>query len=143
MILMISLTLIALSSVQTGIMEVRMAGAVEEQLNASQTAHSGLDFVISDSTNLPTTGALNTPTVVTLTPNTLGTDAFYAATGEIVEANAERIIDCGTPPRTRVASSLLAFSSFEYKVAADIDKTVTRRGKSNQRQGWITLGPKC
>jgi len=144
---MISLTLIALSSVQTGIMEVRMAGAVEEQMNASQTAHSAIDFVLSDTTYLPTTGALNTPVDVTLTPATVSTDAFYAydvsGMTEIVEANAERVVDCGTPPRTRISSSLLAFSSFEYKIAADVDKTATKRSKSHQRQGYITLGPKC
>ena len=145
LILLISLTLIALASVQTGIMEVRMAGAIEEQMNASQTAHSAIDFTVSDTSYLPTTGALDLPVDVALSPNTLTTDTFYADTGAgvTVEANATRIVDCGTPPRTRISSSLLAFSSFEYRIAADVDRTSIRRGKSHQRQGWITLGPKC
>lgn len=145
LILLISLTLIALASVQTGIMEVRMAGAIEEQMNASQTAHSAIDFTVSDTTYLPTTGATGIPVDVALTPNTLTTDTFYGdgILGVQIEANATRIVDCGTPPRTRISSSLLAFSSFEYRIAADVDRTSIRRGKSHQRQGWITLGPKC
>ncbi len=143
LILLIGLTFIALSAVQTGIMEVRMASAVEEEMNAFQTAQAAIDFTISDTTNLPTTGALNTPNTVTLSPDTNTDDAFYTATGETVTASTQRTVDCGAPPRTRVASSLLNFSSFEYKISSNVDKRKTRRGRSHQRQGYITLGPKC
>ncbi len=142
-ILLVALTYIAITSANTSIMQVRMASAVEEQMNAFQVASAGVDFTISDTSNLPTTGALNTANTITLIPNTAVGDTFYAATGEIVTTTATRTADCGVPPRTRVASSLLAFSSFEYRIESDVNKIASRRGRSHQRQGYIVLGPKC
>jgi Tfp pilus assembly protein PilX len=145
LILLIGLTFIALSAVQTGIMEVRMASAVEEEMNAFQTAQAAIDFGVSDPSYLPTTGPLNDTTTkpITLAPNTNIDDAFYTAADETVTVTVERTGDCKAPPRLRLAASLGAFSSFEYKFSSDIDKRKTRRGRSHQRQGYILLGPKC
>jgi len=147
-ILLMALTYLAVTAVQTGVMEVRMASATEEQMNAFQTAQSALDYVMSDTDNFVTTGATGIPNAVTLSPATNSTDAFYADTAtpgaaETVTAATERTVDCGAPPRTSVASSLLAFSSFEFRIHGDVDKTSTNRGRSYQRQGYILLGPAC
>jgi hypothetical protein len=139
MIILVALTFIGVAAVNTGVMEVRMAGHLEEQMNAFQTAQAVIDYVISDSGNLPATGPLNTPSTVALPDE----DPFTVNTGETLTAQAERVIDCGQPPRIRGASSLLAFSSFSYKISADVDKVATGRGQSYQRQGYMILGPKC
>ena len=143
MILLMALTYIAISGVQTSVMEIKMASASEEQLNAFQTAASAIDFVTSTSTNFVTTGSLNVENQVTLSPATSSGETFYAATGETVYAATERTVDCGQPPRTSNANSLLNFSSFEFRIHSDVNKTSSNRGRSHQRQGYILLGPKC
>ena len=155
-ILMIALTFIAIASVNTGIMEIKMAGSVEEQMNAFQTAVAGIDFALSDPSFLPSTGALNIPIeVINCTNNSCTSDLAAVPTlpgsafdtpdsgDESIVATVERTLDCGLPPRTKDASSLLNFSSFAYEATADIDKTTTNRGRSYQLQGYLTLGPKC
>ncbi len=137
-IILISLTFIAISSVRTSVMELRIARNVEENMNAFQTAQAAVDFVKSNNANLPFVGPLNTPTAVALTGN-----SFTLATGETLVATAERTIDCGPPPRMRNGSSLLAFSSFSYRINADLDKTANGRGQSEINQGILLLGPKC
>lgn len=137
-IVLVSLTFIAVSSVRTSVMELRIARNVEENMNAFQTAQAAVDFVKSDSANLPFVGPLNTPSTVALTGSTFATDP-----DETLVATAERTLDCGQPPRMRAGTSLLAFSSFSYRITADLDKTASGRGKSSIRQGVLVLGPKC
>jgi Tfp pilus assembly protein PilX len=155
-ILLLALTFIAVASVNTGVMEVKMASSVEEEMNAFQTAAATVDFVMSDTNYLPATGALNVPKTVLNCTNgacvtdppgiTLpGTTLNTAGSGgeEIITGTATRTADCGLPPRMSKSSSLLNFSSFGYKVASDVDKTANNRGRSHQRHGFLTLGPKC
>lgn len=155
-ILMIALTFIAIASVNTGVMEIKMSTAVEEEMNAFQTAAAGVDFVISNTAYLPASGAINTPTTVinctntacTTIPNGInlpGTTFATAGTSneETVTVIATRTADCGLPPRTGDPSSVLNFSSFAYEVEANVDKTDNNRGRSNQLSGFMKLGPKC
>ena len=155
-ILLIALTFIAIASVNTGVMEVKMASSIEEDMNAFQVAASGIDFLMSDTDYLPATSSLGTPVTVvacsdgscTTNPSgiTLPADTFETAGSsgeEVIDLIATRTEDCGLPPRTSTASSLLNFSSFGYEVESDVDKTQNNRGRSNQVTGFITLGPKC
>lgn len=155
-ILMIALTFIAIASVNTGVLEVKMAGSVEEQMNAFQTSAAGIDFLMSDEDYLPATSTLGTPVTVVACTNgacttnpsgiTLPGTTFDTAGSsgeETVDLIATRTEDCGLPPRTSTASSLLNFSSFGYEVESDVDKTENNRGRSDQVTGFITLGPKC
>ncbi len=140
-VLLIAMTYLAISSVSTGVMEVRMASAIEEELNAFQFAQSAIDFTASKQSNLPFTGALNTPATVTLTPNSAG-EMFYQATGETVSATAERSGACAIPPRTKKPNGK-QFKADEFIIRADVDKTATRRGISRQTQGIILIGTGC
>ncbi len=155
-ILMIALTFIAIASINTGVLEVKMASSLEEEMNAFQTAAAGIDFLMSDEDYLPATSPLKTPvTVVTCTNGACTTNpsgivlpgATFNTAGSSNEENidliATRLEDCGLPPRTSTASSLLNFSSSGYEVEADIDKIDNNRGRSDQVTGFITLGPKC
>lgn len=138
LIFLIALTLIGINAVATSAMGLRMASNTEEELNAFQTAQSAVDAVISDEDNLPTTGPLETPVSVVL-PGA----AFYAAAGETITASAARTSECGLPPRLARGSSLRKFSSYGYRVASDVDRIATGRGRSSVRLGYLTLGPKC
>ena len=140
LILMASLTLIGMSSVNTGVMSLRIARNVEEQYNAFQLAQSAVDFVTSDSANLPVSGTLNSLQTVTLSGSTFTVDTVA---GETLIAQAERVLDCGPPPRFSNGTSLLAYSASSFRVYADVDRTATGRGRASLRQGFLSLGPKC
>ena len=141
-VLLIAMTYLAISSVSTGVMEVRMSSAIEEELNAFQIAQSAIDFTASDFANLPFTGALNTAAAVTLLPATNVGDMFYSATGETVTVTAERSGACAIPPRTKKPNGK-QFKADEFIIRADVDKTATRRGISRQTQGIILIGTGC
>ena len=138
LVMLASLSMISLAAVDSAVLGMHIARNTEEKMNAFQTAQSAVDLAISHTSNLPMTGALGTQTSVTLT----GTP-FTSQSGDVVTATAERTIDCGLPPRLGNGTSLLAYSSFSFRVAADIDKTANGRSYSAVRQGYLVLGPKC
>jgi Tfp pilus assembly protein PilX len=138
LILILSLTFLGVAATRTSVMELRMARNLEEEMNIFQTAQAAVDSVISDTANLPVSGPLFTPTTVTLS----GTP-FDTVTGEVLTAQAERTVDCGPPPRIAKGASLRSFSSFSYRISADVDKLATGKGRSYVRQGYLVLGPKC
>ena len=140
LVMLAALTLMSTAAVDSSVMGLRISRNVEEQVNAFQTAQAAVDQVISDTANLPLTGPLNNFISVPLSGNPFAADTVA---GESVAAQAERTLDCGMPPRLNAGTSLLAYSSFSFRVRADIDRAATGRGLSSVRQGYLILGPKC
>ena len=140
-ILLSGLLLIALAGLRTASTELQMARNYEEQKNAFQTAQAAIDFVSSNKANLPTVGALQAPQTVPLPTSTH--PSFAQLSGDVLAAEVERTIDCGLPLRLQGGSSLRTFSTFSYKISADINKQASGRGKATLRQGYTVLGPKC
>ena len=138
MLILIGISLISVASVNTSVMELRMARNAESTTNNHQTALATIDYVIADPSNLPTLGPLNQPTTVTLTGA-----PFNTATGESLVATATRIEDCAAPPRMVNATSMLAYSAFRFEITADLDKNASGMGQSGVVQGYLQLGPKC
>lgn len=154
LIILIGITLLSLAGVNTSILELRMARNTEATSNTFQVAMAGLDYVVSDENNLPTTGALNTPhdctdpnaNVIALPAGTL----FSCNDGdcnnqqeEEICLTAARVDDCAPPPRARLASSLTSYSAFNYEAQVQVDKNVTGNGRTKMVLGYILLGPKC
>ena len=75
LMMLIGITLISIATVNTSVMELRMARNAEFGVNNFQTALSAVDFVISDTANLPTVGPLMQPAPVTLTGSVFGVTA--------------------------------------------------------------------
>lgn len=144
MIILTGITLLSLAGANTSILELRMARNTEATATTQQTALAVLDFIISDDTNLPVTGPLDTPVPVTL-PDDPGVpgELFDTVAGESITATASRLIDCAPPPRARLASSLTSYSAFVYEASVTIDKNATGNGRAGMAQGYILLGPKC
>lgn len=138
MIMLASLSMLSLASVDSAILGMHIAKNTEEKMNAFQAAQSAIDLSISDTGNLPMTGAIDSPTNIALTG-----DPFTTSTDELITASAERTIDCGLPPRLANGTSLLAYSSFSFRMSADVDRTGNGRSYSSIRQGYLILGPKC
>ena len=138
LMMLIGITLISIATVNTSVMELRMARNAEFGVNNFQTALSAVDFVMSDPANLPTVGPLMQPTPVTLTGS-----VFTAAAGDTVTASAVRVGECGLPPRMGAANSLMAFSAFDYEITANLDKNGSGMGQTGVVQGFLQVGPKC
>lgn len=138
LMMLIGVTLISMAAVNTSVMELRMARNSEFGTNNFQTALSAVDFVISDEANLPKIGPLMEPVPVTLSGS-----LFSVTSGDAITASAVRVGECGLPPRMRAANSLMAFSSFEYEITADLDKNSSGMGQTGVVQGFLQLGPKC
>ena len=138
LLILIGATAISLSAVNTSVMELRMAGNAEAATDTFQTALAAIDFTISDSTNLPTSGPLHQPKAVTLNGS-----MFQTSAGDTISASASRVDDCAAPPRARSASSLTAFSAFAYEIDATIERNASGQGRGAMTQGYILLGPKC
>ena len=138
LMMLIGITLISMATVNTSVMELRMARNTEAGVTNFQTALSAVDFVISDPANLPTVGPLMQPVPVTLTGAVFATSA-----GDSVTASAVRVGECGVPPRMGAANSLMAFSAFNYEITANLDKNGTGMGQTGVVQGYLQMGPKC
>jgi len=82
LLLLMGITLISVSSVNTSVMELRMARNVESSASNFQTALAAIDFVIADPANLPLVGPLNEPVPVTLS----GSPRFRAARSPLTQA---------------------------------------------------------
>jgi len=138
MLLLVAITVLSTTAVSMSIMELRMSGNVESNVNTFQTAVAAVDFVLSDISNLPAVGPLNVPATVALS----GTP-FTVASGDAITASATRLADCGLPPRMTNATSMTAYSSFRYEVDADVMKNTSGMGQAGMVQGYMLLGPKC
>lgn len=138
LMMLIGITLISMATVNTSVMELRMARNAEFGVNNFQTALSAVDFVISDPANLPSLGPLMQPAPVTLTGA-----LFTASAGDTVTASAVRVGECGLPPRMRSANSLMAYSAFDYEITANLDKNGSGMGQTGVVQGFLQMGPKC
>ncbi len=137
-ILLVALTFTAVASLQSGVMQVRMSGALEDEMNAFQTAQAAIDFVAGDAANIPTTVALNTPVSVTLSG-----DAFTLQTGETIDATYTLTSTCTSLPRMVKGYSAGSFFGYKYRISANVDKRATRRGVSYQRQGLVKTVLSC
>jgi Tfp pilus assembly protein PilX len=138
MVLLLGVTLISLASVNGSMAELRMASNVEGNTNTFQTALAAIDFVISDTSHLPTTGELGVPHSVT------PSGAPFTVTGDdSITAEAARVEDCAPPPRATAATSLIGLSAFSYEVTVQVNKNDSGMGQSKMTQGYVVLGPKC
>lgn len=138
MLLLVAITVLSTTAVSMSVMEMRMSNNMESNANTFQTTMAAVDYVLSDISHLPAVGPLNVPTTVALA----GTPFTFVA-GDDVSADAMRIEDCGLPPRMSNATSMTAYSSFRYEVAAEVSKDVSGMGRSAMTQGYLLLGPKC
>jgi hypothetical protein len=138
MVLMLAVTVLGLAAATTSHMDLRLARNAEDTSAAFQTAAAAIDFVLADTTHLPATGPLHVPV-----PVPLDGSLFETNPGDALDAEALRSRDCAAPPRMRNATSMTAYSAFEYEIAADVDRRESGRGRAGAVQGYLLLGPKC
>lgn len=131
-----SLSLIAVAAMSGGIGALLVSRNVQEQGDAFQIAQSALDVVMdtaesSNDANLPQDEG-------TYMATTLSGEVFTLDTGETVTAGAELLSIC----REQVEGSSGNFFA-NYEVRADVDRTVNGRGRARLRQGYQIVAYGC
>lgn len=159
-IMLFALTFIAIASVNTSVMGLKMSSAVEEEMNAFQIAAAAIDLALEntdDTTVFLATGDLDvenevlnctggtactTVGSVTTQGTTFDTEASNSG-AESITLTITRTADCMPLPRGPTASSLVLFKGSSYRISADVDKTDNNRGRSHQRNGAMKRVLSC
>jgi type II secretory pathway pseudopilin PulG len=139
LVILASVTLLAVSAVNTSVSEIKMAVNEQLDMEAFQLAQSTIDAAID--TDQAFSGILTVGDT-----NTIGFNdeaPFTEAAGEYVAASVTRTGNCLAPPRLRGASSLTNYSAFTFRVTGTVDKRATRQGAATLSEGVVILGPKC
>jgi Tfp pilus assembly protein PilX len=137
LVLLLVMTILAISTMNTARLELAMAGNTQYAENAFQLAETGIDINIQNINNgapLPPPGATNCPAVGTIPlgapvamPALVGT--FQIGTGY-----------CGDAPDLSGGSSLGKIQQYHYRTDAQ-GITQTRGATSLNRQGFFIRGP--
>jgi len=154
LILMLALTMVALSAIQTSAVQVQISGNDEDTLTANQYAQSVVDAVIETPVNF-IVGASDGYTVCAATATgcdkvavTLPTNSMFTkvnggvndTTG--VQAKV-KLLKTGTAPRLGAnASSAAAFSGAYFTITGSYNETSNNGGKSSVVQGFVMVYPK-
>ncbi len=150
LIMLIALTLVALASLGTSLLELRMSGNEEMAMSAFQSAQAGVDVVVNDS-------IADEPKIVIARGNK-GTTNCFSVTGctytipsnlipPPVNSNYSKITvtqtdDRGPAPRSRrFATSARLFSAAYFEVESIFDKSAIGQGKAGAVEGFLQLLP--
>jgi Tfp pilus assembly protein PilX len=137
LVLLLVLTVLAISTMNTAGLELAMAGNTQYSENAFQLAETGIDINIQNINNgavLPAPGVANCPAVGTIAlgapvPMPALAGSFQIGTGY-----------CGEAPDLSGGSSLGKIQQYHYRTDAQ-GITQTRGATSLNRQGFFVLGP--
>ena len=135
LLILVTVTVLALSSMSSSLMELRMVHGTQATIDNFQTAAGAIDLVLANPDNLPMTGALDNPQPRDLTP-------VFPPPPEVL-ATVARTQECLPPPRARLPSSVDQYSAFVHEVVARVDRNQNSQGRLGMTQGHILIGPRC
>ncbi len=149
LILMIALSLVALASLSTGLLELRMSGNEEMAMSAFQSAQAGVDVIVNDalsnqqfsvaSGGKGATNCYNWPDACT-SPISASSLPAPVNTNDY-QIKITQVIDRGDPPRMRSATSAKLFSAAYFEVESRFDKSGAGQGKAVAAQGYLQALP--
>ena len=144
LLILIVITLLSLSAMRTGALEVRMAANQQERIEAFQTAQAAVDAVLVDPHNFPVVGVAG---YSVCTANVTGCDQSTITlpsqhpfnTGGVV--NKVRILrpdpELGLPPRG-MGTSVDKFGSARFVIES---QATSGKGQAQIGQGYMILVP--
>lgn len=155
LILLLALTMVALSAIQTSAVQVQISGNDEDVLQANQFAQSIVDAVIETPVSF-VVGASSGYTVCTANApscdkNSISfTDTMFSVTGGYSDTSTNpgiearvKLIKTGTAPRMgSKASSATAFSGAYFTVQGSYNEIANNGGKASVVQGFVMIYPK-
>lgn len=153
LVMLMALTMVSLSAIQTTAIQVQISGNDEATLEADQYAQSVVDAVIEKSTNF-VVGSKNGYTVCAI--NDIGCDATTISLTDPmfvdpnvtvnpsngVQARVELLKTSAAPRLSTHASSATAFNGAYFTITGSYNRTKENRGKSNVVQGFVMIFPK-
>jgi len=153
LVLLLALTMVSLSAIQTSSVQVQISGNDAATLEADQYAQSVVDAVIEDPTNF-VVGASSGFTVCAATASDcnqvsipLKDTMFTSLQGGVndttgVQAKV-KLVKTGTAPRLGAkASSATAFSGAYFAINGSYNETSNDGGRSRVVQGFVMIYPK-
>jgi Tfp pilus assembly protein PilX len=137
LVLLLVLTVLAISTMNTASVELAMAGNAQYSENAFQLAETGIDINIQTINNgaaLPAPGIPNCPAVGTIP---MGAPVAVAVLSGSFQTGTGY---CGEAPDLSGGSSLGKIQQYHYRTDAQ-GLTQTRGATSLNRQGFFVRGP--
>ncbi len=145
LILLIAVTVLSLSSLSTGLLEMVMAANEEARMTAFQQAQAGLEAVINDESNFPVVGGVGDSNCTSgFTGASCNQSSLQFPTGVDTNKHAARterlnpLFAC--PPRA-FATSCDSFKVAHFAVDSRFDDVVNRGGRSQVVAGLMMLVP--
>jgi len=150
LIMLVALTLLALASLGTSLLELRMSGNEEMAMSAFQSAQAGVDVVIIDA-------IAKEPKIVIARGNKGATNCYnvsgctYTIPEDLipppVKSNFSKLTitqtdDLGPAPRSRrFSTSAKLFSAAYFEVESRFDKSAVGQGQATIVEGFLHLLP--
>jgi hypothetical protein len=144
LIMLVAMSILALGSLTTSLMEVRMAGNSESTMSAFASAQAGVEVADNNSDSYFVVNGVKGDTRCfgySGCTNTIGSvpqplDASYS------KLRVTRTTDVGCPPRTKDnATSCAKQNATTFVTESEFDGTVAGKGRAELVQGYIQLIP--
>lgn len=145
LILLVGVTLVSLSSLHTGLLEIVMSGNEEARTTAFQRAQSGVESLIADDSNFTVVGSVgDTDCTATMSGETCNqTNLSFPSEFDVNQhwAKIERLNpEFACPPRM-FATSCDIFQVAHFSTDSRFTDVATRGGRSEIVQGFMVMVP--
>ena len=146
LVLLIGVTVVSLSALTTGLLEMLMAGAEEARMTAFQKAQAGVEAIAGDTANFAVVGGVGNSNC---TSNFNGSESCSQTTLALPagfdtakhSARSERLNPLLACPPRAFATSCDAFKVAHFSVDSRFRDTANRGGRSEVLQGYMVLVP--
>ncbi|MCH7831124.1 MAG: hypothetical protein IIB75_11290 [Proteobacteria bacterium] len=149
LIFLIAITVLAISSMRSSNISLRMAQNEESQVAAMQAAQALADAIVADPNSTLVVGQSG---YTTCTTGEVNCDSYALAVGDqtlatavsynYISARVERTGAIFRPPPRIVESSIDKFTSASFRVTATYDRTADGLGYRQISEGVLILVPK-
>ena len=145
LVLLVGITLVSLSSLDMGLLELVMSGNEEERMKAFQSAQAGVDAIASDELNFPVAGLAGETNCTATRSGETCTKTSLSLPDEFDTgkhwANIERLHPVfGCPPRA-FGTSCDIFRVAHFSVDSRYTNVAARGGQSQVLQGYMVVVP--
>lgn len=154
LIMLVMMTMLALSAVRFSSLEVKMASNDELMVEAFQKATSVTDATVSNPANTPVTGnegyALCTPNYPATTAkpcnaSSLALPTDFVSTGDVSSGKIKArsvLVTAAKPPPAALGTSVKLLSAASFRIEGEYDRTSEGLGKDQINEGVMVLYPK-
>lgn len=142
LIILVAVTILALGSLGTSLLELRMSSNHEASVTAKQTAQAALDAVLADAeASFIVTGNIGNTRCVNLTGCDGALATLPAPLTTASEVRITRTSEQGCPPAVSKATSCANANAANFEVESMYDNTLQGGGNTELVQGYIKLIP--